>query len=170
VDRSGGIGWSGGVSQFTTPVRVDRLVLSPRQVPPNGRLDFEGRVEVFEPSPTVRLEFSLMARTGRPNELSAERIRSSTVFTRVVTPAGGPLTEVGTYRFAGSVPKNPMLGELYVMVTAVDEREGTVTAQVWQDVKIGTRIQMEILTLPIDVEWEVLGQRGLAPAPADAGP
>ena len=170
VDRAGGTGWEGGVVQFTSPVRVDRLVLDPRLVPPNGRLDFEGHIEVFEPSPTTRIEFALMARTGNPNELSDERIKRSIVFKRVVVPAGGPLAEVGRYRFEGHVPRNPMLGELYVMVTAVDEREGKVTAQVWQDVKIGTRIQMEILTLPIELEWEVVDDRAASPSPADARP
>lgn len=170
VERQGGAGWDGGVVQFTSPVRVDRLRLEPRQVPPNGRLEFEGRIEVHEPSPTVRLEFSLMAKVGNPNDMEPELVRRSIVFTRIVAPAGGPLSEVGTYRFTGAVPQNPMLGHLYVLVTAIDEVEGKVTAQVWQAMKIGTRIQMEILTLPIDIEWEVVDQFDPTGAPVDVSP
>ena len=168
VERAGGAGWESGLVQYTSQVRVDGLVLTPRQVPANGRLEFEGRVEVAERSPTIRLEFALVARTRNPNEMSPDELKAHTVFTRVVVPAGG-LADVGHYRFRGTVPRNPMLGWLYVMVTAVDEREGKVTAQVWQDVKIGTRIQMEILTLPIELTWEVLDGAG-ADSTADVLP
>lgn len=156
VDRAGGAGWEGGVSQLTSPVRVDNLVLRPRQLPAGGRLEFEGMIEVFEPSPTIRIEFSYLARTGNLNEISDERIAAETVLKRVVIPAGGPLAEIGRYRFAGCVPQNPMLGELYTVVTAVDERQGVVTARAWQDLNIGTRIQMEVLTIPLEVEWQVV--------------
>ncbi|MBL8778017.1 MAG: ATP-binding cassette domain-containing protein [Acidimicrobiales bacterium] len=156
VERIGGTGWESGLVQYTSNVRVDRLELARRQVPENGALEFEGRIEVAEPSPTTRVEFALLAKTGNPNELPPDRIKSSTVFKRVVVPAGG--LEVGHYRFHGTIPRVPMLGELYAMVTAVDEREGMVTARVWQDVKIGTRIQMEILTWSIELDWEVVDE------------
>lgn len=168
VERTGGAGWESGLVQYTSNVRVDRLHLSRRQVPEHGQLEFEGRIEVAEPSPTTRLEFSLLAKTGNPNELSAERIKSSTVFTRVVVPAGG--LEVGHHRFHGTIPRIPMIGSLYAMVTAVDEREGMVTAQVWQDVKIGTRIQMEILTWSIELDWEAVDQVDPPGSPAGSRP
>lgn len=152
VERAGGSGWENGLVQYTSNVRVEGLQLAKRQVPEHGAIEFEGRLEVAEPSPTTRLEFTLLARTGNPNELPPERIKTSTVFSRVVVPAGG--LEVGHHRFHGTVPRIPMIGQLYVMVTAVDEREGKVTARVWQDVKIGTRIQMEILTWSIHLDWD----------------
>lgn len=170
VDRAGGAGWEGGVSQLTSPVRVDNLILRPRQLPAGGRLEFEGMIEVFEPSPTIRIEFSYLGRTGNPNEISDERIAATTVLKRVVMPAGGPLAEIGRYRFTGCVPENPMLGELYTVVTAVDEREGVVTARAWQDLNVGTRIQMEILTIPLEVEWQVAAEFDPSESVADATP
>lgn len=158
IDRAGGTGWTGGVMQLTSPVRVDDLVLRPRHVPPGGLLEFDGTVEVFEPSPTVRLEFSYLARTNNPNKISAEDLAANTVLKRVVVPAGGPLSDVGRYRFHGSIPENLLLGECYAMVSAVDEREALLVAQAWQDLKIGTPRQAEVLTFALDVDWELLGE------------
>jgi hypothetical protein len=108
-----------------------------------------------------------MARTGKPDVISAERIAATTVIKRVVVPAGGPLSEVGRYRFTGYVPENQIRGECYALVTAIDEREGVMTAQAWQDLNIGTRIQMEVLTFPLDIEWEL--EERLDPTDASSG-
>lgn len=178
VDRAGGTGWQGGVIQHTSPVRVDKLELHPRQVPADGRLDFDGIIEVFEPSPTVRIEFCYMAPRGRSIEwsggvglvhvgdLTTERAER-TFFSQVVVPAGGPLSEIGRYRFSGCVPDNPLLGELYVVVSAVDEREGIITSEAWQDLKVGSRIQMEHISIPMEVEWQLIGEFDSAAASAD---
>ena len=154
VDRAGGEGWESGVIQITSAVRIEGFTLQPRHVPPGGRLDFSGFIEVAEPSPSVRIEFSYLSRTDNPNDISAERVAATTVLSRVVVPAGG-LSEPGRYEFTGCVPENHLLGECYALVTAVDEWNATMIAQAWQDLKVGSRIQMEILTFPFEIEWEL---------------
>jgi len=156
IDRMGGTGWDCGLTQVGSAVRVDELTVRPRHLPPNGSVSFEGQITVFEPSPTVRLEFALMARTGNPTWLTEERMRRSVVFSRVMVPAGGPLSETGRFRFSGKVDRNPLIGELYALISAVDERESELVARAWHELKIGTRVQMEVLTLPLTMEWEVL--------------
>lgn len=155
VDRAGGEGWESGVIQITSAIRIEDFTLNPRHVPPGGRLDFSGIIDISDPCPHVRIEFSYLARTDNPNEITAERIASTTVLSRVVAPAGGALSEVGRYRFEGCVPENHLLGECYALVRAIDERDGRMIAQAWQDLKVGSRIQMEILTFPFDISWQV---------------
>lgn len=170
VERAGGASAEWGVTQLTTPVRVSRLTLGARQINSGGRLDFEGEIEVFEPSPTVRVEFAYAARDGSPKWQSEERLKAAEVFNQILIPAGGPLSEVGRYHFRGWVPDNPLLGELFVIVSAIDEREALVTARAWRDLSIGTRIQMEVLTLPIGVEWTVVEDTSTRPASAGQMP
>jgi len=155
IDRSGGAGWDQGVTQFTSAVRLNPLELSTRMVQPGGPLTCEGMIEVFEPSPTIRIEFAYLSKTGNPNELSHEHLKATTIFSRVVIPAGGDLVEPGRYRFSATMASNPVLGEMYVMVTAIEEIEGVVTAQSWQDVKVGNRVRGEVVMIPLEVDWEL---------------
>lgn len=155
VDRSGGAGWQQGVTQFTSDVRVHQFAMSSRIVRPGGALTCSGVIEVFEPSPTIRLEFAYLSKTGNPNELSREHLKATTIFSRVVVPAGGQFSTPGRYQFEATVPANPVLGEMYVMLTAINEREGTITAQAWQDVKVGSRVRGEVVMIPLEVDWSV---------------
>ena len=164
VDRLGGSGWEGGVMQRTSAVRVDQLVLRPRQLPEDGRLEFDAVVEVFEPSPNVRVEFSYLAPTDKPSELSEEQIAASTLVSRTVVPAGGMLSEVGRYRLSGHVPQTILLGALYVVLTVVDERDAIVTAKTWQVLKDGTRVADELLRLRLEVDWELVEDLDAAPS------
>lgn len=158
INRSGGSGWASGVLQLTSPVRIDDLALHAHQIPAGGDLAFEGTIEVFEPSPTVRIEFSFVARNGEPNRISAEELAANTVLRRIVVPAGGPLRDVGRYRFTGRVPENVLLGDCYAMISAIDEREALVTARAWQALKFGNRVQAEVLTFSLEAEWELVDE------------
>ena len=66
-----------------------------------------------------------------------------------------PLATPGTYRYHGAVEPNAMIGECYLVVTAIDEREGEVVAETWHAFAVGTRVHGEVVLLPIDVEWDV---------------
>jgi ABC-type polysaccharide/polyol phosphate transport system ATPase subunit len=156
IARAGGSGWDAGVTQLTTAVRLGPLNLEPRHVQTGGRLEFSGEIEIHEPSPTIRLVLSYRARTeDHPLELDEEHRVAYTFFAEVVEPAGGPLRTPGTHRYRGVVEPNAMIGECFLVVTAIDERHGTVVAETWHAFAVGTRVHGEVVLLPIEVEWEV---------------
>ncbi len=154
IDRIGGFGWDGGVVQITSPVRVHNMVLHPRHLHEDQRLDFEAIVEVFEPCPNVRIEFSYLAPTDDPSAMTEEQIAASTLMSRTVVPTGA-LTDIGRYQLKGHVPQTILLGTLLVVLTAVDERDGVVTAKTWQMLKVGTRISDSVLKLRLEVDWHM---------------
>jgi ABC-type multidrug transport system ATPase subunit len=159
IDRAGGTGWDGGVKQVTTAIRIDEMTLTPRHIQAGGTFEFEGIVEVTEPCPTVRLEFSNVVRDREEPGTRIEPDKRQTFVTKVVEPAGGRISEPGRYRFSGSVGENHYHGSAWVVITAIDEREGTLLAEAWQPIRVGSRVQSEPVTIVLDADWETEPER-----------
>jgi ABC-type multidrug transport system ATPase subunit len=156
IERAGGADEGGGVLQVTPDLRLDRLVLSNRRVAPHEPVDMDGELRVVVPAPHVRLELTYQMRIDRnPAQLTAEETELRTVFRRVVEPAGGRLVEPGWYRFRASVPEHRFRGELFVVVSAVDDLSGDVVAQTWESLNIGTRVQPDDPFVSLDAEWSL---------------
>ena len=149
-----------GVRQVTNALRLHLLEVSSQHIASGQDLVVEGTLEVVETTRPVRLELSYRAHPDRRVvEIPRHELPAHTMLARVVEPAGGRLSEAGWYRYRAVVRRNAFLGDLYVILTAIDELDGTVVAEVWHDVVIGTRGANRTPQIVFDVDWEVESDR-----------
>ncbi|MCB1004757.1 MAG: ABC transporter ATP-binding protein, partial [Acidimicrobiales bacterium] len=158
ITRAGGTGETGGVQQLTGAVRLEPLVMPHRHVEFGGSLSFHGSLVVAEPSPHVRLEINYHVRGGpfgHPGTLDLEDEQVRTVFRRVVEPAPSQLAEPGRYDYSGTIDGHYFRGQFYVVLTAIDERDGLAIARTWTAITVGGRVTEEQPWLDLTAAWEV---------------
>jgi len=166
IERAGGTGESGGVQQLIGTVRLDPLVMPHRHVEFGGDLSLTGTLRVVEPSPHVRFELNYHVKGpfDHPGTLEVEDEQVRTVFRRVVEPAPSRLAEPGRYEFAATIHGHYFRGQFYVVLAAIDERDGTVIARSWTGITVGGRVTEEQPWLDLKADWQV----GEAPSEATA--
>ena len=157
IEYAGGLGWDGGVSQITTELRVHALDLERNQLAAHEDLELQALIEVAEPSPHVRLEFSCQAlgENDHPGTLSREDIELRTFALAQIEPSGGQLGVPGWYLARCVIGQMTVLGEFYVVISAIDERDGEIIAQSWQTVQVGNRPRGEPMIFAFDLSAKV---------------
>ena len=170
IHRAGGTGETGGVQQLTGAVRLERLVMPHRHAEFGGDVSVSGTIIVVEPSPHVRLELNYHVKGpfDHPGTLDLEDNQVRTVFRRVVEPAPSLLTKPGRYDFAATIHGHHFRGQFYVVLTAIDERDGTVISRSWTAITVGGRITEERPWLDLNATWRV-GDAPAEPEPVGAG-
>ncbi|MEL7207581.1 MAG: hypothetical protein AAGK32_05015, partial [Actinomycetota bacterium] len=157
VDRAGGPGWSGGTTAATAAVRLHELRVNRRRIATGGRVGLSGWLEVADPSPTVRIEIGYRARL--PNDevlVTSEEILAHTIVQRTVEPAGGALCRPGWYRYAAELTGNAIVGEVDVIVSAIDGDDGATVAESWQGITFGhpgPEDGTTPVTTPVALRW-----------------
>lgn len=157
INRAGGTGETGGVQQLTGAVRLEPLVMPHRHVEFGGSVSLHGSMIVAEPSPHVRLEvdYHVKGPFDHPGTLDLEDEQVRTVFRRVVEPAPSLLAEPGRYDYSATIHGHYFRGQFYVVLTAVDERDGLVIARTWTAITVGGRVTEEQPWLDLEAVWKV---------------
>jgi len=146
--------WAGGVSDGSGGVRLQRLALARHQVPTGGRLELEAVFVVDEATPSARLDFAL--RSPPPDRdvvLTLEERARVSAFTVTVVPPGGVLVRPGRYRLRLSLDAHHLVGEVDVVVAAVDEDRHEVVSEVWEQARIGAPEPGAHVTFEPGVAW-----------------
>jgi len=133
-----GRSWAGGAHDADGGIRVQELTLDRHHLPTGGVVRYEGMIHVDEPLPRARLELALRSPPDDRDVSLAleEREARSGAMVSLVAP-GGPLAEPGTYRFVGSVAMAHLVGEIDLVVSAIDGDRHLVLAEAWQQVVVG---------------------------------
>ena len=149
-----GSSWAGGVHDAEGGVRLQRLDVDRRHVPAGGALELEGVLVVDEPQPDARLEVALRAPPeNRAAELSLlEREMVSAVIETVI-PAGGELSRPGRYRFRCRIEVGRLVGEVDLVVAAVDQHRQVTLAEVWEQVVVGAPEPGSHVTFDPAMSW-----------------
>jgi len=151
-----GLSWAGGVSDATTGVRLRSFDVDRRHVPTGGTLEITGEIEVETPSPTVHLELAYRAvPVDRLAPLSVEERLAMSLYLETVEPAGGILARPGRYRYRCVIDGNQFGGEVDVVVSAIDERDNVILAEVWQEILVGHRRPEGFPGPVLDFTWSV---------------
>ncbi|MFM7067867.1 MAG: ABC transporter ATP-binding protein [Actinomycetes bacterium] len=156
IERYGGTGWSGGTALGTSPVRVQQ-VRATQFINQDGdpEATVTARVEADEPSPHIRLEFSLRDPEGRldPSPMTPAKAALYSA-TAVVAVDAGALVDPGTYEL--EIRTGPLRGrgDLHFVVSAVDDRDGEYVAERWTVVHIGGGRRSE-KELPATIDFAV---------------
>lgn len=134
-----GRSWAGGVHDAEGGVRLHRLGVDRHHVPTGGSLTLEGVLDVDEPQPDARLEVALRAPPDdRDAALSLlDREMVSAVIETVVAP-GAELARPGRYRFRCRIDVGRLVGQVDLVVAAVDPHRQVALAEVWEQVVIGS--------------------------------
>lgn len=147
--------WAGGIQDADGGVRITDLVLPRSVIPSSGSLDFAGIIEVDYPCPTVRIEIAYRIEpSDRGVPLTYQERVAHSALLRTVLPAGA-LSHVGRYGFTAGIDANEFNGEVDLVVSAVDERDGTVIAEAWSPVTIGTPPIQGFPVANLDLKWTV---------------
>jgi hypothetical protein len=77
-----------------------------------------------------------------------------TAFVTTVAPAGS-LVEVGHYDFDGTVSSNEFDGVVDVVVSAVDEYDGSVVSEAWTTLTVGTPPPQGFPVADLTFDWSV---------------
>ncbi len=170
IHRAGGTGETGGVQQLTGAVRLEPLVMPHRHVEFGGDVAVAGAIVVAEPSPHVRLELNYHVKGpfDHPGTLDLEDTQVRTVFRRVVEPAPSLLAKPGRYDFNAIIRAHHFRGQFYVVLVAVDERDGTVISRSWTAITVGGRVTEEQPWLDLKAHWRVADSTA-DPEPVGAG-
>jgi ABC-type polysaccharide/polyol phosphate transport system ATPase subunit len=160
VGRYGGPGWTPGIPDVGSDIRVHGLTLRNADVPVGGTVAFEGLVEVAQPSPHARLDVSYRApadpgrvsRSGTPID-DHSQVHEKTFLHATLERAGGVLDRAGWYRFSGEIDRNTVVGDLDLVVSVVDEREQTTINEAWRSVSVGGR-RGRTHGMVFDVSWQ----------------
>jgi ABC-type polysaccharide/polyol phosphate transport system ATPase subunit len=138
IGRYGGPGWTPGIPDVGSDVRVHGLTLRRDEVPVGGTIGFEGLVEVGRPSPHARLDVSYRAPAdpGRDSPPGAQ-IHEKTFLHATLERPGGILDRAGWYRFAGEIDHNSVVGDFDLVISVVDEREQVALNEAWRSVSVG---------------------------------
>ena len=129
-----------------------------------------GAIVVAEPSPHVRLELNYHVKGpfDHPGTLDLEDTQVRTVFRRVVEPAPSLLAKPGRYDFNAIIRAHHFRGQFYVVLVAVDERDGTVISRSWTAITVGGRVTEEQPWLDLKAHWRVADSTA-DPEPVGAG-
>ena len=140
IGRYGGPGWTPGLPDVGSDIRVHGLTLRSAEVPAGGTVAFEGLVEVARPSPHARLDVSYRAHAD-PGRVSRadEQVHEKTFLHATLERPGGILDRAGWYRFAGEIDRNSVVGDHDLVVSVVDEREQVTLNEAWRSVTVGGR-------------------------------
>jgi ABC-type polysaccharide/polyol phosphate transport system ATPase subunit len=156
VGRYGGPSWFAGASDADSAIRLHQLKLRRHRIPSGGTIEFEGVLEVDQPSPDVRLELSYR---GAPEDRTLvqgiDEVLARSFFLATVEPAGGVLTIPGWYRFHGSVERNEFSGEFDVVVAAVDGLTDEIVAEAWAAVGVGVARAEGFPGPNFEVTWKI---------------
>ena len=134
IERSGGMGWSGGSTDGSLGIRFHDLSLEHSELAVGDALHFQGWVEVTDPCPTVRIEVAYRVSVEDRAMADPEALN---LMVTTVEPAGGPLCTPGWYSFTGSVDRNLLNGSLDLIVAAVETTDGTRIAEAWRPFVVG---------------------------------
>lgn len=156
VGAYAGSSWAGGAHDAEGGIRLPRLRVDRHQVPAGGTLEVEGVLFVDEPVEDARLELALRSPPESREEVLTlhEREARSAVIETVVRP-GHELTRPGRYRFRCSLSVGRLVGEVDVVVAAVDQHRQVVLAEVWEHVVIGTPDAGSHVTFDPGMTWTV---------------
>jgi len=149
-----GSSWAGGVHDAEGGVRLQRLEVDRHHVPAGGALVLQGVLVVDEPQPDARLEVALRAPPeDRGAELTLlEREMVSAVIETVIPP-GGELSQPGRYRFRCRIEVGRLIGEVDLVVAAVDQHRQVTLAEVWEQVVIGAPEPGSHVTFDPAMSW-----------------
>jgi ABC-type polysaccharide/polyol phosphate transport system ATPase subunit len=144
-----------GTAQHLTAVSFGPLSVNRTRVVTGGRLELAGEVTIVEPAPWLRLEVRYLVRYEERPPIGSEDERLARIFTRVVEHAGGTLSEPGRYRFTAGIDRSPIVGDVLVTVTAVDERDEGDAAEAWHAITFGNPRPGNLtpVSTPIEVRW-----------------
>jgi ABC-type polysaccharide/polyol phosphate transport system ATPase subunit len=156
IDRYGGTGWTGGMHIGSGTVRIHGLTRIEHDVPAGCVGSFHALVEVAEPSPHTRLEFSLRDPRGAedPTPITIEKVENFAVgMTNAV--GEGEFAVAGWYRLEVEVAEDPVkgFGDFHAVISAVDARDGSYLAEAWVPFRWGSR---DPGTIGPGVGWEFL--------------
>lgn len=132
VERYGGVGWSAGAETGSGAVRLHDFGGPTRRVLAGESPQVAALVEVVDPAPHVRLEFSLRDPRGAedPAPTTAAKVQDYAIAVASVAEAGG-LAEPGWYRMEGELGVLHGHGEVHAVLAAVDTTDGTYLAESW---------------------------------------
>ena len=154
-----GDGEAGALTEDPERISVGQLVLRRHRVVTGGALEVSGTVEVRLPSPTTRLELAYLVRLDDRDfwSMDEEELRLHEIVTETVVSAGRELAEPGHYRFDCTISPNALIGDVDLIVRAVDEFDGTTQAMAWHAVTFGnTRpVGLTPVSVPVKVAWYV---------------
>ena len=151
-----GSSWAGGVHDAEGGIRLQRLVVDRRQVPAGGRIGVEGVLVVDEAQPDARLELALRSPPhDREAALSLdEREAMSAVIETVIAP-GAELARAGRYRFRCSIEVGKLVGEIDLVVAAIDQHRQLALAEVWEQIVVGNPEPGSRVTFAPGMRWDV---------------
>ncbi len=160
-----GRSWAGGVHDAEGGVRLQRLAVDRHHVPAGGTLTLEGALVVDEPQPDARLEVALRSPPEDRDEVVSllDRERVSAVIETVVHP-GEELARVGRYAFRCRIDVGRLVGEVDLVVAAVDQHRQVTLAEVWEQVVIGAPEPGGHVSFDPAISWTA------RPVPADGVP
>ena len=140
----------------TGGVRLLELSVAQRHVPVGGSLVAEGVVIVDEPNSAAHLEVSYRSTPGdRSVALSLEDREVMSLYVRTIEPAGGLLTRAGRHSFRMVIDRNEFAGGFDLVLAAVDEREGVVLSEAWQQVMVGSQRPEGFPGPVLDFDWRI---------------
>jgi ABC-type polysaccharide/polyol phosphate transport system ATPase subunit len=152
IDAYGGHAWARGTQDATSGIRLYPIEVAQRHIAIGGRLELSGLVAVEEPSATASLEISYRAvPEDRHAVRTAEDRRNITMYSRVVEPPGGALARGGWHRYELEVDDNEFVGEIDVVVAAVEE--DAILAETWQRVVVGSPRPEGFPSLHLRFDW-----------------
>jgi ABC-type polysaccharide/polyol phosphate transport system ATPase subunit len=136
IEHYGGVGWSGAPTLGTAHVTIHGLRPVRRGVNAGESVPLTAQVVVTKSSPQVGIELSLRDPAGREAPDAADEIDLYTIAEAEIVPAGA-LVDVGVYELA--VDSGPLkgIGNLDLVLTAVDHRSGAKVAESWAGISLG---------------------------------
>ena len=156
IDAYGGGSWAGGTMDATSGIRVLPLSIAQRHIPVGGSFVVEGAIAVDEPNQSARLEISYRSDPGdRSVDLSLDDREMMSLYVRSLEPAGGLLNRPGLHRYRIVIDRNEFAGGFDLVMAAVDEREGEVLSESWQQVMVGSERPEGFPGPVLEFDWEV---------------
>jgi ABC-type polysaccharide/polyol phosphate transport system ATPase subunit len=156
VGAYAGTSWAGGVQDADGGVRLRRLHLDNHHIPTGGTLSLSGDLVVDESCPAARLELALRSPPeDRQAELSIEERSVMSAMITTVLPRGQELVRPGHYRFRASMQVDHLIGEIDVVLTAIDDDRSILLGEVWEQVIVGRPEPGARMTADLGFEWQM---------------
>jgi len=151
-----GRSWAGGAHDADGGIRIRDLTLDRHHLPTGGVVHFEGMVVVDEPLPRARLELALRSPPpDRDADLTIEEREALSGALAPLVPPGGLLAQPGTFRFLGSVTVAHLVGEIDLVVSAIDGDRHVVVAEAWEQIVVGDPDPGTYMTFDPGFQWTV---------------
>ena len=142
ISRVGGTGWASTMMPVDGDVELTGLRVEPEVVGWGQPFEVVATVNVIRPKVGAHLEFAIretMDAGERTRPRTSEEVMASTLGVQRLPALDPALSTIGRHQVRGRIEGVPVVNPHDVVISLVDELDGTILAELWTTVAFGRR-------------------------------